>query len=153
MIKNMQSRYDEFERNQKKLRIEYISCGMSEENIQKLYEFDKKQFNRDIAYDRRNITIDTTTEEQPSLEVSPLLKDFESKMTTQLDTNSFSRYFWIEEISDKGLAQKLKRLKSSDLELITLIVKDGYTQADIARFQGIKESTISNKIKRIKKIF
>ncbi len=137
MIKNMQIIYNKFEKEQEKLRKEYLELGMSEDSIDKLYEFDKKQLARNIAYDRRN----------QSLELDLV------KFSVEIDFSLTDRYFWIEEISDDNIAKQLKKLSPDDLDLLTLLVVEGYTQTEIAHLKGCSKNTISKKFLRIKKYF
>lgn len=61
------------------------------------------------------------------------------------------RYIWIDEVSDQQLAERLRKLSKSDIELLTLIVRDGCGVNEIAKLYGVAHSTISRKITRIKK--
>ena len=61
------------------------------------------------------------------------------------------RYSWIDEVSDQQLAERLRKLSKSDIELLTLIVRDGCGVNEIAKLYGVAHSTISRKITRIKK--
>ena len=150
MIKHMQTIYDNFEKEQAKLRKEYLESGMSEECIQKMYDFDKAQLARDIAYNRRSVTFELDTEALSSLDKNPLLKDFKHKFSSELDFSFADKYFWIEEISDEKLAKRLKKLSEEDLELLNLYIINQLTQSEIAKYYGINQKNISKKIKRIK---
>lgn len=43
------------------------------------------------------------------------------------------------------------KLKTADIELVTLFAFDGYSVVDIARLQGVSHQNVSKKIERIKK--
>jgi DNA-directed RNA polymerase specialized sigma24 family protein len=73
-------------------------------------------------------------------------------MTKAFDEyQSGNRYAWIDTIDIPVLAVKLKVLPPDDLELLTLIVMDGYKQAEIARLRGCSKNAVSKKIIRIKR--
>ena len=57
----------------------------------------------------------------------------------------------LEAVNDSVLAGKLKALSAPDLELLTLIAIDGFSQADVARKMDCARNTISKKIARIKR--
>ena len=76
---------------------------------------------------------------------------FESLAMTVNEINFDDRYAWIETIDDSVLASRLKLLKKSDLELLTLISFDGYNQSAAARLLGCSQKNISVKLTRIKK--
>ena len=56
------------------------------------------------------------------------------------------------EIEDEKLLSGLMRLSENDLEMITYLVFDGYSQVEIAEIKGVSQPSISKKIKKIRKI-
>lgn len=44
------------------------------------------------------------------------------------------------------------RLSENDLEMITYLVFDGYSQVEIAEIKGVSQPSIIKKIKKIRKI-
>ena len=50
------------------------------------------------------------------------------------------------------LFRRLCKLSQDDLELLTLLMVDGYRQVDIARIKGCSRNVISKRLKKIKKI-
>ncbi|MDD4495714.1 MAG: sigma factor-like helix-turn-helix DNA-binding protein [Eubacteriales bacterium] len=146
-----------FEAKQKALRAEYERLGMSEEQIQKLYEYDLADFNSDRRYITHTQPInlaDLEADEDASAESgrNPLFEKFREALSVSGSGKlSHSRYGWIEEIDDPKLAEKLKKLSPDDLELLTLLVFDGYSQDEIAAARSVTQQAISKKINRIKK--
>lgn len=67
------------------------------------------------------------------------------------DTDLRGRYDWIESLDDGELAGQLKKLSEDDRELLTQIVMDGLTKAEVARLRGVTRQSINDKIQRIKK--
>ena len=109
--------------------------GMSEYNIEAIRRFDLEQFDRDRAYSSRRRPLETAcgscyiqTSEVPS-----------------------ERCSWIDEVSDQQLVDRLHKLSTSDMELLTLTIKCGYGVNEIARLYGVTHSTISRKLTRIKR--
>lgn len=73
---NFGKEYKKFHTEQEKLRKYYISLGMSKEVIDAIYEFDKIQFCKDIAFKRRTQYIQASDEAIiTSEDKNPLLKN------------------------------------------------------------------------------
>ena len=97
--------------------------------------FDLAQFNRDRAYESRRYPLETAC----------------GSCYIQAPEADTGRYSWIDEVSDQQLAERLLELSERDIELLTLIVRDGCGVNEIAELYGVAHSTISRKITRIKK--
>ena len=123
-----------FDAEWKQKALWYRKEGMSEEDIEAMYSFDLEQFNRDRAYESRRRPLETAC---GSCYVQ----------TTEADT---WRYSWIDEVSDRQLAEQLRKLSKSDIELLTLMVRDSCGVNEIARLYGGTHSNISRQITRIK---
>lgn len=140
-----------FEAEQKRLRKIYLEHGMTEEAIQALYEFDKEQFNSQ----RRN-TIHTQRLDFDSIEFddketdNPLFEKFLELLSTEDEFIPEGRFGWLETIENNRLAKGLKQLKESDLEVLTQMYFEGYSQREVAVNLGVTEANISKKIRRIK---
>lgn len=142
----------EFDREWEKLRREYESAGMTTETIDKLYAFDLEWFNsrRSFINHTQGLPSETVPGEDEQ-ERSSLIRKFAS-FSVALDESAMGgRYGWVEEIEDAGLSDKLRRLSRDDLELLTLITIEGYSQTETARLQGCSQKNISMKMSRIKK--
>ena len=143
-----------FNKEQAKLREQYLAAGMSEEQIQILYEYDYKIYkkNRIEAIHNQRIDFEAVETEDKKLE-NPLYKKFTDKLTVEIDYGTSARYAWIEEIDNEQLAKKLKKLPEDYLEILTELVIDGLTQSEIARKRNVSQPTIAYKISRIKNFF
>ena len=143
-----------FAREQAKLREQYLAVGMSEEQIQSLYEYDFKVYkhNRIEAIHTQRIDFEAVEMEDKELE-NPLYKKFMDKLTVEMDYGTSSRYAWIEEIDNEKLAKRLKKLPEDYLEILTEVIIDGLTQSEIARKRNVSQQSIAYKISRIKKFF
>ena len=143
-----------FEAEQKKLAAEYRAAGMSEEQIQQMYEFDLEVFNSNRRFAEHTQQFPESPFEDGDEGQSPLYERFPEALTVTMDlpTNS-SRYWWIEEIDDPKLAKAARALSAEDLELITLYAYEDLTVREIAVKTGIPKSTVFQRIERLRKFF
>ena len=143
-----------FEREQKELREQYIAAGMTEEQIQAMYDFDLDVFNGKRREAEHTQTLDFAAVEAEDKELeNPLYKKFLDKLSVMMDFAEASRYAWIDEIGDERLSRAIKHLSPAQLELLTEMVMSGKRVSEIAREQYVSQQAISNKLKKIRKIF
>lgn len=145
-----------FEAEQKKLAEEYRALGMSEEQIQIMYEFDLEQFNSERRYRMHTQPIQVQEFEENDADESDntLLNEFFDELTCNIETSGYkSRYWWIEEIDDPNISMTLKSLSKTDLEIITLMVMDEFKHEEIAQIMGVSVRTIERKRALFRKIF
>ena len=143
-----------FLKEQEKLRKKYLAEGMTEEQIKALYEYDLEEYHlrRREALHTQKFDFEPFDSEASDEGQNPLYKIFEDKLTTEIDLTSLSRFSWIEEIEDEQLCRALKLLSDDYLEILTELLVDKLSQREIARKHKVKESAMSRKIGRIKKI-
>ena len=122
----------------------YQAEGMSAEAIRELYQYDWAVFCRQRSFENR-------TQPLPEEPASVLYQKFAQLTTRMTDTDLRGRYDWIESLEDEELAGRLKKLSEDDRELLTQIVMDGLTKAEVARLRGVTRQSINDKIQRIKK--
>ena len=60
------------------------------------------------------------------------------------------RYAWVETIDQPELVHKLKQLTPHELEILTLLAFDGYTQKEAAERMGIPYRTFKYQLQKIK---
>lgn len=143
-----------FERLWKKLRVEYAAAGMSDADIQKMYDFDWAIFRQERIYHlhtqefRMSMFDDLSPEQEDK---SALMKKFLEAVSCCDDYGTGSQYAWIEEINDSRISARLKELPPKDLDLLTRYAIGGYSQAELARQYGISQKNIHKKLQRIKK--
>ena len=139
-----------FEAHWEKLRIEYAAAGMTEDAIQKMYDYDRQQFNSERTFVERTQEFTAPAYESSEEEASPLMLRYQEAITTK-DTyhETKSRFGWIGEIEDERLLSALENLSDSDLELITLYAYEGYDTVEISKAFGKTKQNISKKIQRI----
>lgn len=145
-----------FKKEQAKLRKEYIEAGMTEEQIQALYDFDRSFLNlrqREARHTQR-LNITAFDEDEGNDETkNPLLKKFIHNISTEDKHFENDRFGWIEQIKMKELCQTIKSLSDKDKEMLTLLIVDGLTKKDIAEKFCVSHQAISKKIKKYQIIF
>ena len=132
---NMGSIYKQFEKEQEKLRKEYLAAGMTEVQIDELYEYDKKQLSRDIAYQRWTqplVSEDTDFEDDSQ---NALLKKFSDVFCIDMEPDQSVYLWWFDE----------------DLELLDQLAFQELTQKEICSRTKKTQSSISQRIKTIRK--
>ena len=139
-----------FEAHWEKLRIEYATAGMTEDAIQKMYDYDRQQFNSERTFIERTQEFTAPAYESSEEEASPLMLRYREAITTT-DTyhETKSKFAWIGEIENERLLSALENLSEDDLKLLTLYAYEGYTVTEISKVLGVSQPTISIKIKRI----
>ena len=141
-----------FEAKMKKQAEEYRALGMTEEQIQKIQDFDRAQFNSDRRYYEHtqefpNSSFDDGEGDEGQ---SPLYKRFWDLLTVGIDEFSDgSRYGWVESIENPKLYRGIKQLNSEQIELITLKVFDGLKKSEIAKSMGITPSAVTQRFDTI----
>lgn len=145
-----------FEARQKKQAEEYRALGMTEEQIQAMYEFDLEQFKserRNRMHTQQFTSSDFDEGEEDDSE-STLFDKFFDELTCTIETSGDkSRYWWIEEIDDSETVKKIRSLSERDLEILTLMVIDELTHEEIAKIMGVCVRTIERVNARFKNLF
>ena len=139
-----------FEAHWEKLRIEYAVAGMTEEAIQKMYDYDRQQFNSERTFIERTQEFTAPAYESSEEEASPLMLRYQDAITvTDTYHETKSRFAWIGEIENERLLSALENLSEDDLKLLTFYAYEGYTVTEISKVLRVSQPTISIKIKRI----
>lgn len=140
-----------FDREQEKLAKQYREAGMSEEAIQEMYDYDYEQFKKQRVFCQHNQYLDVDSSFVDS-ERSSLLAKFMHEMSTEMSfAKEDERNSWIEDVTDEHLYELLHNLKEADLELITMLVIEGYTVVEVARLKEVSHQAISKRWKKIQK--
>ena len=123
---------------------------MTEDAIQKMYDYDRQQFNSERTFIERTQEFTAPAYESSEEEASPLMLRYQEAITTT-DTyhETKSKFAWIGEIENERLLSALENLSEDDLKLLTLYAYEGYTVTEISKVLGVSQPTISIKIKRI----
>ena len=139
-----------FEAHWEKLRIEYATAGMTEDAIQKMYDYDRQQFNSERTFIERTQEFTAPAYESSEEEASPLMLRYQEAITTK-DTyhETKSKFAWIGEIEDEHLLSALEKLSDEDLELLTLYIYEGYSTVELSKAYSIAHQNISKRIIKI----
>ena len=126
-----------FEAHWEKLRIEYAAAGMTKEAIQKMYDYDRQQFNSERTFIERTQEFTAPAYESSEEEASPLMLRYQDAITvTDTYHETKSRFAWIGEIENERLPSALEKLSEDDLKLLTLCTYEGYTVTEISKVLG-----------------
>lgn len=141
-----------FEAHWEKLRIEYAEAGMVDDAIQKMYDYDRQQFNSERTCIERTQELSNSSFECSEDETSPLMQKY-MEATTIVDTyhETKSSFAWIGEIENEQLLTALENLDDADLKLLTLYAYEGYNTVELSKVYHIAQQNISKKILRITK--
>ena len=145
-----------FKENQKKQAEEYRALGMTEEQIQAMYEFDLEQFRSDRRFysHTQSLLPDTFDENEDNDEKLSIFELFKNVFTTTIEeAECKSRYWWIEEINNSELYSIVIGLSNEQIELLTLIYVDRLSQSEVARIFNVSQAAISQRLKKINEIF
>lgn len=148
-----------FEAKQEALRKEYQKAGMSEEQILAMYESDLAEFNSIRKYVSHTQPIsgadfDTDADSNAETGRNPLFEKFGDAFSINLSQEQgYSRFWWVEEIDDPFLASKIKMLSKVDMELLTLLMFDGYSKKQAAVILGVTDRTVRRKLASLKIFF
>ena len=143
-----------FEAEQAKLAAEYRAAGMSEAQIQQMYEFDLEVFNSNRRFAEHTQQFPESPFEDGDEGQSPLYERFPEALTVTMDLPiGDSRYAWIDELDDSKLVDFVKALSERDLELITLLAFDDNTHQEAANQFGITRSGVTKRVEQLRKIF
>ena len=133
---------------------ECTTAGMSEADIQEMYDFDWAEFKRERVFRTHNQSLcggtfaagDDAEEGQ-----SPLFAKFFDQLSVWQDgISAWGRHDWIEDIDTPELALHLKSLPQRDIEMLTYLMVDGFTQTETARELGISRTTVAKRIAHIR---
>lgn len=140
-----------FDREQEKLAKQYREAGMSEEAIQEMYAYDYELFKKQRVFCQHNQYLDVDSSFVDS-ERSSLLAKFMHEMSTEMSfAKEDERNSWIEDVTDEHLYELLHNLTEADLDLLTMLVIEGYTVVEVARLKEVSHQAISKRWKKIQK--
>ena len=146
--------YKEFERQQSLNREEYEKAGMTEAQIQSMYEFDCQIFHSDLRYARHTQSIEPELEPGDHADwANPLAKCYLESVSARLDSEPFCWTDWMDEFEDDEIYEKLKHLTDKDQTIVALYAMFGATEKEIGLIFGISQKAISKRIEKIRKIF
>ena len=152
MIFNYRKEKKLFDEEWIRLRAEYRAAGMSEQDMEKMYAFDWAWFCSRRIFISHNCELpEEGQRDSDDPRRSSLIRRYSSFSVSFDETDFIGRYQWVESVEDEKLYARLKELSREDLELLTLLVFDGYSQPEIARKMGCSQANISKKLTPLKK--
>ena len=142
-----------FHKEQAELRKQYLAAGMTEEQIQALYAFDREWYKsrRREAVHTQRLDIQTSEDEDINKD-NPLYKKFFEKLAVEDNHADYSRYGWIDELENDRLAKAVNALSDADKELLTMLI-NGFTQSEIGAELGVSQQSVSKRIKKVQRFF
>lgn len=82
---------------------------------------------------------------------SPLLKKFQAQLSvTQAEICKWSRMSWIEDLDTDEVILWVKSQSEKNIELLTLVIVDGFKQTEVAEMWGVSDTAISKRMKKIR---
>ncbi len=146
--------YAKFKKEQAELCKQYLTLGMTEEQIKTMYDFDKSYLNllQREARHTQKLNIEVFDEDEYDESKSPLLKKFLDRLCVE-DNYFDNRFTWIEQIENKEIYYAIKAMTEKDRNVISYLVFDDYTVTQTARQLGVSHQAISKKVKKFKRIF
>ena len=135
------------------------AAGMDEEAIQSIYEFEREVFNGNRRYETKTVPLggaaygdDTDVNSGNDSRSSLLRKHMEQLSNRQPEISVWGRYAWVEDLDKPELAEYIKSLPEESVELLTCMVVDKLSRADLSRKMGVSRAAITKRINVIKKI-
>ncbi len=130
-----------FEARMAKQAKEYRKAGMTEEQIQAMYEFDLEQFNSDRRYymHTQPLEVQEVNDEGDEVDDSFIRQFIDAFSTLDEDEYFLSsdRYGWIDCIENTSLSEAIREMDPDEIEIITLHVYEGYDFYETADIMGM----------------
>lgn len=143
-----------FEATWEKLRKEYKEAGMSEANIQKMYEYDWEMFKKERVFCIHNqfmpdgVFDDDTYKDEGQ---NPLFGKFMEQLSVCDKYFSEEVMEWTEQFENEALRNCLRRLSKEQLELMREYYIQEKSVNEIAEEMGISYTAVANRLDRIRK--
>jgi len=138
-----------------KLRAEYEAAGMNEAEMQAMRDFDwdwLKSERRHRTHNQPLVGAIFAAGDNAGEDQSPLLENYLEQLSAgQPEISEWGRYDWIEDLETPELAGYIKSLRKVDLELLTAMVADGLSRADLSREMNISRAAVTKRVNPIKK--
>ena len=139
-----------------KLRLEYAVAGMSDADIQTMYDFDWEQLKAERVFYTHNQPLGGAFPDGDDAgeDNSPLVHEQPEHLSArQPEIAAWGFYDWIEDIDTPELAERVKGLSQTDLEVLSYRVTDAaraLSQAEIAYRLGVSRAAVTKRFNRIK---
>lgn len=141
--------YKKFRKEQELKQKEYQKAGMSKYQIEQIFQFDKEQFLEELRYSKHTQPFPYNNAFDDDDGNNPLLKHFTEELTVEITEYDASRFAWVKTIENDAIYEIVSNLSLFELELITLIVFEGYSQKEVANLYHVGQSCISKKLRKV----
>lgn len=141
----------QFLKEEKEKKEFYKKLGMDDESIQIICLHDRREFYKNYEFKVKvypfSSFITEKSEENAVEYIDNLLSE---QLSKEDDITKISRYRWIETLQDKNLLKAINGLLPEEIEMLTLIVIEGYKEKELVNLLGKSYSTIKRKYAKIK---
>lgn len=142
------------EKEFEKFRCACQAAGMNEEDIEVMYQFDRKQLNSDRRFYRHIQPMEDRYFSDGGFAgegKSPLLQRNLAALSVDMGEMSMDdRHDWVEDLTDARLVQIKQTLSPEEIEFLSHLVVDRLSPAELSRKLGISRAAVSKRLKRIK---
>ncbi len=121
-----------FEEKMAKQASEYRRLGMSEDQIQAMYEYDKAEFNRERREAVHNQPLLGSIEDMEEEGQNPLLLRYPDRLSVELEQDEGDPFWWIDTLENEALIKAVRRLSYQEKMLLTLVIIEGWSIEDAA---------------------
>lgn len=139
---------------QKKQVNEYRKLGMTEEQLEAIHKYDLEQFKSNRRFYMHTQPFEPFEFDalEDCKEKLSILKKYSDVLTVTInDGSKNTRYSWIDEIDNAKLAKVIKDLEDKEIEMLTLVVFDGYSKIEAANIMGLPYHTFKYRFLKIKR--
>lgn len=144
----------QFLKEEKEKKEFYKNLGMDDESIQILCLYDRREFYKNYEFKVKAYPFTSFITEKNEENAAEYIDNlFSEQLSKEDDISTISRYRWIETLQDENLLKVINGLLPEELEMLTLIILDGYKEKELVKLFGKSYSTIKRKYARIKRKF
>lgn len=143
----------QFLKEEKEKKEFYKKLGMDDESIQIICLHDRREFYKNYEFKVKAYPFSSfITEKSEENAVEYIDNLFSEQLSKEDDITTISRYRWIETLQDENLLKAINGLLPEEIEMLTLIILDGYKEKELVNLLGKSYSTIKRKYAKIKKL-
>ena len=144
-----------FDKEWKKLRKEYEAAGMNADAIEAMYRFDLETFRAERSYCKHTqyLPVERADQDEETGDMSPFMKQFGERMCVEAPiVDPDRRYGWIDELDDEDIVKAVRELSHKDIDIITEVVYEGYSQVETAIRLGVTKQYVNKRLIRLNKV-
>lgn len=139
-----------FENAEAKQEKEFRKLGMTDDQIQEIYQLDLEVYKGNRVYAIHNQSLEAMADEEDNpQQPTALIENF----TVYITSDRSDPYWWINEIEDKVLLAAVKALSDDEKLIIKLKVFDKLSQDKVAKIMGVSRYAFIRRWNQIRKKF